>query len=112
LDWKVVVVPERSLILGDMGPVCRFQGSNVWSHPMQESLMTAVIALPIAHDRLLLGTKDSAEEFIDTKKLNNATAELCKDFFVAARIEDGDLLALREKIGLRSNYFGELNLEA
>lgn len=105
LNWSVAVHPESTFILGDVGPVARFDGHSDLQAPMRPGTMRAIY-LPVSHQSLLVGHPSSVTNQIDPEELNWAAAELSRDLFVAR--QDG----VRERdyavgLGRRPDLFDE-----
>jgi len=100
LRWRTVSVADH-LVLGDVGPIARFRGSNDFHHPLDRNAEeTLQLMLPIAANRLLLGCSDGAAEPPDVRAVNEASAELSGAFFVSGARSD-DIERLQGRIRSR-----------
>jgi len=81
--WRVHRSQRPVFILGDVGVIARYSGATEPIHPLNGSGDLQALILPISSSALLVGAMATALP-IEDDAVNVASAELSRDFFVAA----------------------------
>ncbi|PXX28030.1 MULTISPECIES: hypothetical protein [Burkholderia] len=97
LSWQTQAV--SGAILPDCIALVRVRGQEFAPLLLREQDQVELVVLPIAHDRLLIGSS-SIEATIDVASLNAASAACSSSFFISANAADG--IGLSDSIGQRS----------
>lgn len=80
--WEVAGVTGDTLLLGDVGPLCRYHGQSRLKPLYAASSPLDAVYLPIAPDRVLIGWHRKRPESPDSTTLSRATLELSHEFVV------------------------------
>lgn len=96
-DWQLLEYSAHGLILSDVGPFVIGK-----SQPARALLFGekgfGVVALPISHNRLLMGLQTGEKFHPEAEEVNLISASISKEFFVSSIVSD-DRLALVEVMG-------------
>lgn len=103
LRWSVVITPNpRDLILGDIGAIAREAGVSGFKHPLAiEFNNIEMLCCPIGSGSALLALANGIDHPFLPDEINMASAELSRDFFVAAE-SNQRLRALQTVLGKRA----------
>jgi hypothetical protein len=82
LDWSVVESDQESLILGDVGVIAGSESGELM-HILRHDPELESVYLPIAWNRLLLGTRPGIP-VASVNAINLASAQLRREFFISA----------------------------
>ena len=84
LDWFLYVREQGSFILGDAVSLCQMPNNQYRSHiGVGEEFQR--ILLPISSQHLLIGSVDTPLEAIDIESINQASAAVSQEFFIASQ---------------------------
>lgn len=84
LSWTVVMAAPGAFVLGDAGPIARFDSGDSYVHAVTDIAPPRYLLLPIASDRLLVGYRETPPD-VDPEAVNREMAELSREFLVAHR---------------------------
>lgn len=87
LHWRIIRYRPGELILGDAGPVAK-DGHEDWKQAWYLGPTAVTVALPIAHDCLLMGSRDRDAMAPEADNLNRAAARTSSEFFIARQDTD------------------------
>ena len=85
LDWSVLAFDPGSLILGDVGVLAGSATGELMNVLRHEPSLSSVY-LPLSAERLLVGFRPGTS-LVSLEKLNAASAELSRDFFISKEKE-------------------------
>ncbi len=89
LVWKTARSPQACFILGDLGPIARFERSNVFENThVADGRPVEAILLPVSSSCLLIGEAKRDTVIIDEEAVNRASAELSNEFFVSSKLTE------------------------
>ncbi len=88
LPWSIKEYPSGTFVLGDLGPLAIFTGSQTLQPPIRGGSNLEALFLPISSDLLLVGNMKMGIDKFDPEALNIASVELSRDFFIASRNTD------------------------
>jgi len=110
-SWMVDVRAEPTWILGDVGCVAKhFNSDGLCSVLMADKEELEAVCLPISGEALLIGRSPQSPYEPDAERVNQASAELSQDFFVASVVTNSER-ALKHLIGLRSRLMSDDELK-
>lgn len=125
--WFVHTESPDSFILGDTISICQASNGQYKSY-LLESKEVERLLIPISSQHILVGSTDSRMQEIDIEAINQASAAISRDFFIANRntdrergyaqmistksfiIEDQEIENVREQI--RKEYFNPTTSQA
>lgn len=85
LNWRLLVEPEGSFILGDIGPVARIDNDENFRGLFWSTGSIHEIYLPISDRQVIAGWLNEKGGYPGLDAINKASASLCREFFVAKR---------------------------
>lgn len=83
ITWRVEMYEAHALVLGDIGPLIRGDGSAEWGRIFHGELQ--VIWFPLSDRSLLIGETSGCTTRPDQEEVNMASAENSIEFFVASQ---------------------------
>jgi Protein of unknown function (DUF4238) len=85
LDWKIVRHAAGTFILGDVGPIAKYHGSEDYTQIVKvEGVLDAAI-VPISSGCLLAGERPGFSADLSPDTVNKMAVELSRDFYVTSR---------------------------
>lgn len=85
LNWRLLVEPEGSFVLGDIGPVARTDNDERFKGLFLSAGLIREIYLPISDRQVIAGWLNEKGGYPGLDAINKASASLCREFFVAKR---------------------------
>lgn len=85
LNWFLNVQPPGTYVLGDIAVMAQHQQDDLLQSPLKEKDTPYAIFLPLSDKHLLVGSIDEASRSINPESVNESSAELSIDFFIASR---------------------------
>jgi hypothetical protein len=84
LSWSLIVKPLGTFILGDITVMARHKSGGFLESPLKEKDTPDAIFLPISDRHLLHGSCTEPSTDLDCDIINQASAELSDNFFIAS----------------------------
>jgi hypothetical protein len=102
LDWFLEIFQTPHLVIGDIGTLSRIQGSAALNSLPGPSDVLEHVFVPIASDRVLVGSQNGRHIKPKVDDLNSEFAAHSMDEFFASQ-KTGKELLLQEKIGTKAD---------
>ena len=85
LTWSVVNTQQIEMILGDVGAIAKGTGDAQFQQPLALDFdKLSIICCPIGRKSVLVGRATGSDHSISANEINQASAELSREFFIAA----------------------------
>ncbi len=103
LAWSIARTNHKEIILGDAGAVAREMDDTQFKHPLAlEFSRLGMLCCPIGSSSVLVGRAVGLDHSFSAAEINQASAELSREFFVASeRNQSFDVL--QNVIGKRAD---------
>jgi hypothetical protein len=111
-DSRLHVCTDVPFVLGDVGPIARKDGVDALLSVLDcNAEVPVAVLLPVSDRHLLLGQRAPGAVFVDVERINLASVELSRDFFVAARNTERERAYVRN-LGRRAAFMTREEMKA
>ncbi len=102
LDWSLIVTKKRTFILGDIGPVIRFEPDLHFQPFLFAKGELGQVFLPISDRHIIIGKSKNDIPIPDFDQINEASAALSQYYFISSENKENEHI-LSKKIASKSS---------
>lgn len=84
INWKVEMYLPNTLVLGDIGPLVKGEGSSQWGNIFGGT--PEIVWFPLSHNCLLSGQPNSGNDNVSAEEVNLLSVESSCELFVASQL--------------------------